>query len=111
MCFYCTDAGNRVVEDELDKLVPAARAKILSRLELFARRSPIVKAEKVTDDVIEIKARVGNVQPRALVSVIGDHDDAVLVLRCLAKKERALKRSDIDLAEQRLADWQARSGA
>ena len=77
------------------------------------RRSPLVKAEKVADDVdvIEIKARVGDVQPRALVSVIGDHDDEVLVLHCLAKKERSLKRSDIDLAEQRLADRRARSGA
>lgn len=80
------------------------------RLRMFADRDPRVRAEKVAEDLFEIKTRLGNLQPRALVTIQGEHDEEIVVLHCLMKKDRSIRDSDINLAKQRLADLKARSG-
>jgi phage-related protein len=111
ICFYDTTTGNSVVREELESLSVYCRARLLERIRLFAQRDPRMRAENVRNGVVEIKARYDNLQPRALVAVVGrpdDHDEQVVVLRCFLKKRGTLPQRHIEIAIDRLSDWERR---
>lgn len=102
--FYKSPAGNALALDELSGLPPIAKRKLSARLTLFAEGDTRVHAEKVETDLFEIKGRADNLQPRALVAILGDHDEEIVVLHCWLKKTRRLDEAAKQRARGRLAE-------
>jgi phage-related protein len=106
--FYRSPAGNALVLDELAGLPPIARRKLSARLALFAEGDARVRAEKVEAGLFEIKGRADNLQPRALVTISGDHDEEIVVLHCWLKKSGRLDEAAKQRARGRLAELSGR---
>lgn len=103
---YRTRAGNRPVKDFLAKLSDADVADIVAAMAAVQRG--IQAAKPVEGDIFEVKAEGDRQTFRILFSQEGKHDQVLLALVGLSKKQQKLPRDAINLAKSRLRDWRSR---
>lgn len=110
--FYRTKSGNSPVKEFLDSLEPKHAKKVTWTLRLIEDLNQVpghyFKKLKNTNDIWEVRARVGSHSFR-LLGFITDYDFIVLT-NGFKKKSRKIPRHEIELAEQRKADYLARHG-
>lgn len=110
--FYSTAAGNRTVAKELDGFGTDARAEVISAIKRRSKGTQFPREdEHVKGRIRAIRTTFEGCEYRALYALTGAHDEVLLCVHALNKKRAKLPRSVIKLAEQRLADWEARGGA
>jgi phage-related protein len=104
---YRTRGGSRPVKDFLDKLSDADVADILAAMAEVQKRG-IQAAKQIEGDLFEVKAEGDRQTFRILFSQEGKHDQVLLALVGLSKKQQKLPRDAINLAKSRLRDWRSR---
>jgi phage-related protein len=111
--FYKTSSGKVPVQEFLDSLSSKHAQKVAWVLELIERLDQVpvqyFKKLKSTDDIWEVRARVGSNSFR-LLGFIDDHDEFVILTNGFAKKSQKTPKKEIKLAEQRKADYLSRKG-
>jgi len=110
--FYTTSSGKIPVKEFLDSLNSKHAQKVAWVLELVERLDQVpaqyFKKLKSTDDIWEVRARIGSNSFRLLGFI--DDDEFVLLTNGFAKKSQKTPKQEIDLAEQRKADYLSRKG-
>lgn len=110
--FYKTTSGKIPVKEFLDSLSSKHAQKLVWVLELVERLDQIpvqyFKKLKSTDDIWEVRARVGSNSYRLLGFI--DDDAFVILTNGFAKKSQKTPKKEIKLAEQRKADYLFRKG-
>jgi phage-related protein len=106
---YHTATGRQVFKEDLDSLGAGPRAEILQAMarrrlgQQFHREDELVR-----DRIRAVRATYEGSEYRALYALVGRHDEVFLALHLINKKSRKLPARAIKLAENRLADWEAR---
>lgn len=110
--FYKTKTGKIPVKDFLDSLSSKHAQKVIWVLELVESLNQVpiqyFKKLKNTDDLWEIRARVGSNSFRLLGFI--DNEEFVVLTNGFSKKSQKTPKKEIDLAEQRKADYLFRKG-
>lgn len=110
--FYKTPSGKIPVKEFLDSLGPKHARKVIWVLELVERMNQVpvqyFKKLKSTNDLWEIRARVGSNSFRLLGFI--DNEEFVVLTNGFSKKTQKTPKNEIDLAEQRKADYLFRKG-
>ena len=105
--FYKTTSGKVPVKEFLDSLSSKHAQKVAWVLELVERLDQIpvqyFKKLKSTDDIWEVRAGVGSNRFRLLGFI--DDDEFVILTNGFAKKSQKTPKKEINLAEQRKADY------
>lgn len=105
--FYKTQSGKIPVKDFLDSLSSKHAQKIAWVLELIEKldQVPIQYFKKLinTDDIWEVRARIGSNSFRLLGFI--DDEKFVILTNGFSKKSQKTPKQEIDLAEQRKADY------
>jgi len=110
--FYTTAAGNRTVANELDGFGTDARAEVVSAIHRRSKGTQFPREdEHVKGRIRAIRTTFEGCEYRTLYALVGVHDEVLLCVHALNKKETKLPQSVIKLAERRLADWEARGDA
>jgi len=108
--FYKTQSGKIPVKEFLDSLNSKHAQKVAWVLELIERLDQIpvqyFKKLKSTDDIWEVRARVGSNSFRLLGFI--DDNEFVILTNGFAKKSQKTPKKEINLAEQRKADYLSR---
>jgi len=111
--FYKTSSGKVPVQEFLDSLSSKHAQKVTWVLELIERLDQVpvqyFKKLKSTDDIWEVRARVGSNSFR-LLGFIDTNDEFVILTNGFAKKSQKTPKKEIKLAEQRKADYLSRKG-
>lgn len=109
--FYRTQSGKSPVEEFLDTLKPKHAKKVTWTLRLIEDMDQIpvqyFKKLKNTDDIWEVRARIGSHSFRLLGFITGD--EFVVLTNGFKKKSQKTPKQEIELAEQRKADYLARN--
>lgn len=106
LIFYTTERGDSPLDDFLDDLDKKARAKVMAHLSLLEEQGPNLKrpyADLVRGKIRELRIRHSSNQYRVLYFF--QVRDQVVLVHAFSKKTQQLKKTDIDLAEKRMADW------
>lgn len=110
--FYKTQSGKVPVKEFLDSLSSKHAQKVLWVLELIESLNQVpvqyFKKLKSTDDLWEIRARVGSNSFRLLGFI--DNEEFVVLTNGFSKKSQKTPKKEIELAEQRKADYLFRKG-
>jgi len=110
--FYKTASGKVPVKEFLNSLSSKHAQKVAWVLELVERLDQIpvqyFKKLKSTDDIWEVRARIGSNSFRLLGFI--DNDEFVILTNGFAKKSQKTPKKEIKLAEQRKADYLSRKG-
>jgi phage-related protein len=110
--FYKTQTGKIPAKDFLDSLSSKHAQKVIWVLELVESLNQVpvqyFKKLKSTDDLWEIRARVGSNSFRLLGFI--DNEEFVVLTNGFSKKSQKTPKKEIDLAEQRKADYLFRKG-
>ena len=110
--FYKTQTGKIPAKDFLDSLSSKHTQKVIWVLELVESLNQVpvqyFKKLKSTDDLWEIRARVGSNSFRLLGFI--DNEEFVVLTNGFSKKSQKTPKKEIDLAEQRKADYLFRKG-
>ena len=108
--FYKTQTGNIPVEEFLDSLPSKYAQKVAWVLELVEKLDQVpvqyFKKLKSTDDIWEVRARIGSNSFRLLGFI--DNDEFVILTNGFSKKSQKTPKQEIELAEQRKADYLSR---
>ena len=105
---YRTRAGRRPIKEFLDKLTDEDAADVVAAMGDIQRRG-VVAAKHVEGEIYEVKAEGDRQTFRVLFAREGEHDQVLLALVGLSKKQQKLPRDAIDLATRRLRDWRSRA--
>ena len=110
--FYKTKTGKIPVKDFLDSLSSKHAQKVIWVLELVESLNQVpvqyFKKLKNTDDLWEIRVRAGSNSFRILGFI--DNEEFVVLTNGFSKKSQKTPKKEIDLAEQRKADYLFRKG-
>lgn len=110
--FYKTRSGKIPVKEFLDSLSSKHAQKAAWVLELIEKLDQVpgqyFKKLKNTDDIWEVRARVGSNSFRLLGFM--DDDEFVILTNGFVKKSQKTPKQEIELAQQRKADYQFRKG-
>lgn len=110
--FYHTRSGKSPIEEFLDSLKPKHAKKVTWTLQLIEDMDQVpvqyFKKLKNTDDIWEVRARIGSHSFRLLGFITGD--EFVVLTNGFKKKSQKTPKQEIELAEQRKADYLARNG-
>jgi phage-related protein len=71
-------------------------------------RTGVTAAKHVEGEIYEVKAEGDRQTFRVLFAQEGEHDQVLLALVGLSKKQQKLPREAIELARRRLKDWRSR---
>jgi len=104
---YRTRAGRRPIKEFLDKLTDQDAADVVAAM-AEVQRFGIVAAKHVEGELYEVKAEGDRQTFRVLFAQEGEHDQVLLALVGLSKKQQKLPRDAIDLATRRLREWRSR---
>ncbi len=108
--FYKTQSGKVPVKEFLDSLSSKHAQKVAWVLELVEKLDQVpiqyFKKLKNTDDIWEVRARVGSNSFRLLGFI--DNEQFVILTNGFAKKTQKTPKQEIDLGEQRKADYLSR---
>ncbi|WP_342780484.1 type II toxin-antitoxin system RelE/ParE family toxin [Gracilimonas mengyeensis] len=100
------------VKDFLDSLPSKHAQKVTWVLELVEKLDQVpvqyFKKLKSTDDIWEVRARIGSNSFRLLGFI--DNDEFVVLTNGFSKKSQKTSKQEIELAEQRKADYLSRKG-
>lgn len=107
--YYETPSGRRPVEEEIDSLDRASRAKVLSHLILLSEQGGLLREPHV-------KSLGGGLKELRTVIRPGQHRVAYFVedggvgvlLHSFMKKTQKTPERDLETARQRMSDWQRR---
>ena len=107
--YYESVRGDSPIENFLDGLLEKPRAKCLAYMDLLAEHGSMLPAnfvKKVEGDLWELRPEFGGAEYRFLYFTM----DAtrIVIVHALSKKTRRLRRSDIDLAQNRIVEVRAR---
>jgi len=109
--FYRTQSGKSPVEEFLDTLKPKHAKKVTWTLRLIEDMEQVpvqyFKKLKNTDDIWEVRARIGSHSFRLLGFITGN--EFVVLTNGFKKKSQKTPKQEIELAEQRKADYLARN--
>jgi len=109
--FYRKKSGKAPVEEFLDSLKPKHAKKVTWTLRLIEDMDQVpvqyFKKLKNTDDIWEVRARIGSHSFRILGFITGD--EFVVLTNGFKKKSQKTPKQEIELAEQRKADYLARN--
>jgi phage-related protein len=110
--FYKTQSGKIPVKEFLDSLPSKHAQKVAWVLELVEKLDQVpvqyFKKLKNTDQIWEVRARIGSNSFRLLGFVY--HDEFVILTNGFSKKTQKTPKQEIELAEQRKADYLSRKG-
>jgi phage-related protein len=110
--FYRKKSGKAPVEEFLDSLKPKHAKKVTWTLRLIEDMDQVpvqyFKKLKNTDDIWEVRARIGSHSFRLLGFITGD--EFVVLTNGFKKKSQKTPKQEIELAEQRKADYLAQNG-
>ena len=104
---YRTRAGRRPIKEFLDKLSDEDAADVVAAMG-EVQKLGIAAAKHVEREIYEVKAEGDRQTFRVLFAQEGEHDQVLLALVGLSKKQQKLPREAIDLATRRLRDWRSR---
>ncbi|MEX1160277.1 MAG: type II toxin-antitoxin system RelE/ParE family toxin [Balneolaceae bacterium] len=111
--FYKTQSGKIPVKEFLDSLPSKHAQKVTWVLELVEKLDQVpiqyFKKLKSTDDIWEVRARIGSNSFR-LLGFIDDDDEFVILTNGFSKKSQKTPKQEIEVAEQRKADYLSRKG-
>ncbi len=109
--FYKTQIGKIPVKEFLDSLPSKHAQKVTWVLELVEKLDQVpvqyFKKLKSTNDIWEVRARIGSSSFRLLGFL---DDEFVILTNGFSKKSQKTPKQEIDLAEQRKADYLSRKG-
>jgi len=109
--FYRTQSGKSPVEEFLDTLKPKHAKKVTWTLRLIEDMDQVpvqyFKKLKNTDDIWEVRARIGSHSFRLLGFITGN--EFVVLTNGFKKKSQKTPKQEIELAEQQKADYLARN--
>ena len=110
--FYRTRSGRIPVKEYLDSLSSKHAQKVAWVLELVEKLDQVpaqyFKKLKNTDDIWEVRARIGSNSFRLLGFI--DSNEFVILTNGFAKKSQKTPKQEIELAEQRKVDYLSRKG-
>ena len=110
--FYKTQSGKIPVKEFLDSLNSKHAQKVAWVLELVEKLDQVpvqyFKKLKSTDDIWEVRARIGSNSFRLLGFI--DDDEFVILTNGFSKKSQKIPKQEIEIAEQRKADYLSRTG-
>ncbi|MEQ8525727.1 type II toxin-antitoxin system RelE/ParE family toxin [Gracilimonas sp.] len=110
--FYKTQYGKVPVKEFLDSLPSKHAQKVTWVLELVEKLDQVpvqyFKKLKSTDDIWEVRARIGSHSFRLLGFI--DDDAFVILTNGFSKKSQKTPKQEIEVAEQRKADYLSRKG-
>ena len=110
--FYRKKSGKSPVEEFLDSLKPKQAQKVTWTLRLIKDMDQVpvqyFKKLKNTDDIWEVRARIGSHSFRILGFITDD--EFVVLTNGFKKKSQKTPKREIKLAEQRKADYLAQNG-
>jgi phage-related protein len=107
--FYVTDAGGDVVKKELAALGTTARAAVVEAMNRRRRGEQFPYEDEAIDkDLRSVRVFFDSCTYRLLYSTVGAHDQVLLALHVINKKDRKLPRQAQRLAAKRLSDWKRR---
>lgn len=105
--FYKTQSGKIPIKEFLDSLPSKHAQKVTWVLELVEKLDQVpvqyFKKLKSTDDIWEVRARISSDSFRLLGFI--DNDEFVILTNGFSKKSQKTPKQEIDLAEQRKADY------
>jgi phage-related protein len=104
---YQTGAGRRPVRDFLASLDDDDAAAILAAMKDVAKNGLAV-AERLDEEIHEVKADGRRQTYRVLFSPQGRHDQVLLSLEAFSKKTQKTPPAKLRLAKRRLREWQSR---
>ena len=110
--FYKTRSGKVPVKEFLDSLSSKHAQKVAWVLELVERLDQIpiqyFKKLKNSDEIWEVRARIGSNSFRILGFI--DGDEFIVLTNGFSKKSQKTPKQEIELAEKRKADYLSRKG-
>jgi phage-related protein len=110
--FYKTRSGKIPVKEFLDSLPSKHAQKVTWVLELVEKLDQVpvqyFKKLKSTNDIWEVRARIGSNSFRLLGFI--DDDEFVILTNGFSKKSQKTPKQEIEVAEQRKADYLSRKG-
>ncbi|MDZ7658775.1 type II toxin-antitoxin system RelE/ParE family toxin [Fodinibius sp.] len=110
--FYRKKSGKCPVEEFLDSLQPKHVQKVTWTLRLIEEMDQVpaqyFKKLKNTDDIWEVRTRMGSHSFRLLGFITGD--EFVVLTNGFKKKSQKTPKQEIELAERRKANYLARNG-
>jgi phage-related protein len=104
---YRTRAGRRPLKEFLDKLSDEDAAEVVAAMGDVEKRG-VTAAKHVEGELYEVKAEGERQTFRVLFAQEGEHDQVLLALVGLSKKQQKLPRDAVELAKRRLRDWRSR---
>lgn len=108
--FYTTQSGKIPVKEFLDSLSFKHAKKVAWVLELIERLDKVpvqyFKKLKNTDEIWEVRARLGSNSFRILGFI--DGDEFIILTNGFSKKSQKTPKQEIEMAEQRKADYLSR---
>ncbi|WP_078861648.1 type II toxin-antitoxin system RelE/ParE family toxin [Streptomyces sp. NRRL F-5650] len=107
--FYKTRNDKDVVREDLKSLGAGARAAILEAMKRVVRQEHMpYEQESVGNGLFAVRVFFADCTYRLLYSPVGSHDQVLLALHVINKKDRKLPKAAKDLAIERLKDWTVR---
>jgi phage-related protein len=108
--YYRTPLGREVVKEELKDLNRGARAAVVEAMKRHqASELKPYEEEHIGGDLHAIRVFLDGSTYRLLYAYEGRHDQVLLALHCLQKRDRKLPKQARKLAERRLSDWRSRA--
>jgi phage-related protein len=104
---YQTPAGRRPVRDFLAALDDDDAAAVLAAMK-DVEKNGLAVAERLDDEIHEVKADGARQTFRVLFASEGKHDQVLLALEAFSKKTQKTPPAKIKLAKRRLHEWRAR---
>jgi phage-related protein len=108
--YYRTPHGRDIVKQELAGLSLSARAAVVEAMKRHQSHELMpYEEEHIGGDLHAIRVFLEGSTYRLLYAYEGRHDQVLLALPCLQKKDRKLPKQARRLAERRLRDWRSRA--
>jgi len=104
---YRTGAGRPRIKEFLDKLSDEDAAEVVAAMG-DVERSGITAVKHIEGELYEVKAEGERQTFRVLFAQEGEHEQVLLALVGLSRKQQKLPRDAIELAKRRLRDWRSR---
>ena len=104
---YRTSSGRRVVREEIMALSTPERAAVTAAMADIAKNGKKA-ARHLHGEIYEVRAEGADVIYRLLFATEGRYSQVLLGLLFFVKKTQRTPPAQIELAEQRLADWRSR---
>lgn len=107
---YRTAGGRQIVRDELKALGVPARAALAAAMKRHLRGELMRHEEEhLGGDLHALRVFLDGNTYRLLYAYQGKHDQVLLALHCIQKKDRKLPNQARRTAQKRLRDWRNRA--